>query len=179
MGEFKGQMQVPGVVDWPLSVRIELEEEQISIAAAGYEVGTWSLDEVEIKTTELRGGIWMLEGRGGNIRLSHHNDVLPAWMVELALDRETPMPFGDGEFDLVLMDCQMPVMDGMELLKILRRKHPSLPVVVVTAVGDEKHLRIQLNGPDKISFNLVILFGFKVQFSYRIEPLCIIRMVDN
>lgn len=29
----------------------------------------------------------LISGRGGTIRLTHHEDVLPAWMVELALDR--------------------------------------------------------------------------------------------
>lgn len=48
MGEFKGQLQVPGVVDWPLSVTIELEDERICIEAAGYTVGDWPLDEVNI-----------------------------------------------------------------------------------------------------------------------------------
>jgi hypothetical protein len=33
-------------------VRIELDEERITIAAAGHEVGAWSLDEIEIVNRE-------------------------------------------------------------------------------------------------------------------------------
>jgi CheY-like chemotaxis protein len=38
---------------------------------------------------------------------------------------------------LVLTDIQMPGMDGLELLKEIRRLHPDLPVVLMTAYGSE------------------------------------------
>jgi two-component system, LuxR family, response regulator FixJ len=38
--------------------------------------------------------------------------------------------------DLLITDVKMSGMDGMELLTEVRRKHPRLPVVVLTAFGD-------------------------------------------
>jgi DNA-binding NtrC family response regulator len=36
----------------------------------------------------------------------------------------------------VLLDLMMPEIDGVEVLKELRRRHPALPVVILTAVSD-------------------------------------------
>ena len=38
-----------------------------------------------------------------------------------------------GDYDLVLMDIKMPVMDGLEATKAIKAKHPDLPVVALTA----------------------------------------------
>lgn len=37
---------------------------------------------------------------------------------------------------LVIMDIQMPVMDGLEALDIIRRKYPALPVIMLTGSKD-------------------------------------------
>jgi DNA-binding NtrC family response regulator len=38
-------------------------------------------------------------------------------------------------FDLVLADIKMPQMDGLELLELIKREHPDLTVVLMTAFG--------------------------------------------
>ncbi|MCC6555258.1 MAG: response regulator [Polyangiaceae bacterium] len=40
--------------------------------------------------------------------------------------------------DIVVTDLQMPEMDGLELVEAIRRAHPSLPVVLMTAHGSEE-----------------------------------------
>lgn len=38
-----------------------------------------------------------------------------------------------GDIDLVLMDINMPVMDGYEAMRIIKAKHPDLPIIAQTA----------------------------------------------
>jgi len=40
--------------------------------------------------------------------------------------------------DLVLTDMQMPVMDGLELVRRMKKEHPSIPVILVTRQGSEE-----------------------------------------
>lgn len=42
-----------------------------------------------------------------------------------------------GGYDLVVTDLQMPRMDGVELVKEVRRSFPGLPMLLVTAFGSE------------------------------------------
>lgn len=39
------------------------------------------------------------------------------------------------EIDLVVTDISMPVMDGLELLAYMSKKHPGIPVIVMTSFG--------------------------------------------
>jgi len=41
------------------------------------------------------------------------------------------------DFDLLLLDLILPRMDGMEILRQVRQAHPTLPVIILTARGDE------------------------------------------
>ena len=58
---------------------------------------------------------------------------------EEALDRLT------GEIKpqliVILSDINMPGMDGLELLRVLRERRPELPVMMVTAYGDDERRR--------------------------------------
>ena len=59
----------------------------------------------------------------------------------------TPIEAGDGELGvqaarepdviLVLLDLMLPKMDGIEVLAEIRKSHPTLPVIILTARGSE------------------------------------------
>jgi two-component system response regulator AtoC len=43
--------------------------------------------------------------------------------------------FGSEDFDVAVVDLKLPDIDGMEVLKNFRRKHPHTPVIMITAHG--------------------------------------------
>ncbi|MEG1589302.1 response regulator transcription factor [Chryseobacterium sp.] len=44
------------------------------------------------------------------------------------------------DFDLIITDIMLPQMNGIELSKLMKQKHPNLPIIMLTALGtiDEK-----------------------------------------
>lgn len=43
--------------------------------------------------------------------------------------------------DIVLLDIMLPGMDGFEVLEVIRKNYDGLPVIIVSALGDEKTCR--------------------------------------
>ena len=86
------------------------------------------------------------------IRVLHVDDRPEYGEVVTAYLREHDEPFtvvteadpvvalqtlADEEFDCLLTDYEMPKMDGLELLSAVQRRQPDLPVILLTAQGNE------------------------------------------
>jgi two-component system response regulator HydG len=56
-------------------------------------------------------------------------------VIEASHGQEGIERAAEGSPDLVLMDIRMPTMDGMEALRQLRQRSPSVPVIMMTAFG--------------------------------------------
>jgi len=85
-------------------------------------------------TIHLRGRILLVEDGADNQRLlrmqlsSAGGSVVSALNGQIALDLATSQPF-----DLILMDMQMPVMDGYAATIELRRRGLTMPIIALTA----------------------------------------------
>ena len=67
----------------------------------------------------------LLEARGDfSVRYADDGEAALA-----ALDAQPP--------DVVITDLQMPTLDGLELVRAIRARHPAVPVVLMTAMGSE------------------------------------------
>lgn len=67
-----------------------------------------------------------------------------------------------GDIDLVLMDLNMPVMDGYEAMRIIKSRHPDIPIIAQTAytLTEDRNKCMQAGFNDYISkpINRVALF---------------------
>jgi CheY-like chemotaxis protein len=58
-----------------------------------------------------------------------------------------------GQYDIILMDIKMPIMDGLEATKAIKEKHPDLPIVALTAnaFDSDRQLAIEAGCDDFLS----------------------------
>jgi len=45
---------------------------------------------------------------------------------------------GEATFDLIVLDFNLPDIDGLQLLSILRARDPDIPIIMITGVGSEQ-----------------------------------------
>ena len=72
-----------------------------------------------------------------------------------------------GGVDLILMDLNMPVMDGYEAMRIIKSRHPSIPIIAQTAYT--------LNN-DR---NRCLQAGFNDYIAKPINRMALYRMVND
>ena len=68
------------------------------------------------------------------------------YVLHFALSGEEALLKLDGEIEpqliVILSDINMPGMDGLTLLREIKTRRPDLPVMMVTAYGDDERRRI-------------------------------------
>ena len=58
-----------------------------------------------------------------------------------------------GQYDIVLMDIKMPIMNGLEATKAIKEKHPDLPILALTAnaFDSDRQLAMEVGCNDFLS----------------------------
>jgi len=68
------------------------------------------------------------------------------YVLHFALSGEEALEKLDGEIEpqliVILSDINMPGMDGLALLREIKARRPEMPVMMVTAYGDDERRRI-------------------------------------
>ncbi len=68
------------------------------------------------------------------------------YSVDIAYDGESGLfMVENGQFDIVVLDIMLPKINGVEILKIMRRKKIKTPVLMLTAKGDTEDKVLALN----------------------------------
>src|SRR5690606_24398434 len=74
------------------------------------------------------------------VLMHHYLTVSDVGELHTAPDGETALKMvGNGPYDLILLDLQMPLMDGYELTRTLRRTGYSRPIIAITAHAMTQH----------------------------------------
>jgi CheY-like chemotaxis protein len=50
--------------------------------------------------------------------------------------------FFTGAYDLVMTDFRMPLMNGLELSRLVKEQSPTTPVIVITGLSEDGHLEM-------------------------------------
>lgn len=83
-------------------------------------------DDYKIFREGLKVGLSADDGLHVLLEADNGEDLLKA------LETEQP--------DVIIMDLKMPIMDGMEATKVVRKKYPSIKVLVVSMYEDDKFI---------------------------------------
>lgn len=86
-----------------------------------------------------RGKILAIDDEQNIRRLIESEFTLEGYEVKTAKDGQEGLKLLDGQaFDVVLLDIKLPRMNGIEVLKRLKKKSPSTEVIMITGYGDIK-----------------------------------------
>ena len=83
-------------------------------------------DDYKIFREGLKVGLSADEGLEVLLEADNGEDLLKG------LETQTP--------DVIIMDLKMPIMDGLEATKVVRKKYPSIKVLVVSMYDDDKFI---------------------------------------
>ncbi len=84
------------------------------------------------------------------------------WIVHTADNYSSALDcLNKNPVDLLILDIQMPVMDGLQFLTLLKRTRPSLPVVILSAVVNEDNRAYALHhGATLVLDKMEVASGF-------------------
>ena len=102
-----------------------------------------------------------------------NNNGITAKLAVNGLEALTILNEYEGEFDGILMDCQMPVMDGYQATKMIRQidKHKHLPIIAMTAnaMASDKEKVLEAGMNDHISKPINVAHMFQTMAKW-IKP---------
>lgn len=93
--------------------------------------------------------------------------------IQHAVNGKQAIEFCNPKIDLILMDIEMPIMNGFDASKILKEKYPSIPIIIQTAHCSKDHrLKAQQLGCNAFLAKPIIRKDFETLVSEFIPVAC-------
>jgi CheY-like chemotaxis protein len=87
--------------------------------------------------------ILVVDDNRGTVEMLSEMLLAQGWHVVSALSgTECLERVAEDPFDVVVLDIMMPDPNGFEVCRQLKASHPALPVVFLTALGEERYRRL-------------------------------------
>jgi YesN/AraC family two-component response regulator len=62
-------------------------------------------------------------------------------VISFALNGQEAVEIVESEIpDVIMMDIRMPVMNGVEAVKIIHQRHPSIKIIMLTTYDDDEYV---------------------------------------
>lgn len=102
----------------------------------------------------MKSKILVVDDEASIVTLLTYNLEKAGYLTDTAFDgNEAIQKVEEGNFDLILLDVMIPLMDGIEVCKYLRLNKIETPIIMLTALSDEfdKILGLELGADDYIT----------------------------
>lgn len=89
--------------------------------------------------------------------------------------------FAKDKYDIVITDYMMPDIDGIQLIEEIRKKDETVPIIMVTAVGDDSglHLKALENGASDFLIKPINSSIFKARISNLLQLRKALKMIEE
>ncbi|MDF1875959.1 response regulator [Sulfurimonas sp. SAG-AH-194-I05] len=169
--DIEDELEIVGFLHKPLNIEI------FNDTLSDYFLGTKLLKHTELEETKQLGDTSALASK--RVLVVEDNEtnrevieeILSPYgvIIELATNgQEAVDKFSLNTYDLILMDLQMPIMDGYKATSIIRQKNKTIPIIALTANAMQKDLdktkKIGMNAHISKPINIENLFSTLIQF---------------
>ena len=83
--------------------------------------------------------------------------------------------FNTNEYDLVITDLEMPIMNGIDMIHNIRKTNETIPIIVTTAYGEHTKDVQELNSIKNVRY---IMKPVDVMLLMKIIDECITKIID-
>ncbi len=84
--------------------------------------------------------------------------------------------FNSNEYDLIITDLEMPVMNGIDMIQNIRKINETIPIIVTTAYGEHTKEVMELNNMANVKY---IMKPVDIMLLIKMVDECISKIING